>query len=302
MFRFLNQIVWSIWGNKLKRILYEQVKQVFENEQYELLSKEYINKNKYLDFICPNGHRHKITFGSWKQGHRCRFCHGNQKISYGFIKQSFESEGYKLISKEYKNAYSYLSFICPIGHKHKIKWYSWKQGTRCGKCSNFYNITYKQVKESFEKEKYILLSTEYINAHSYLDFICPNGHKHKIKWHKWQDGQRCGKCDIKWSKNEKEIYEYIKRNYNGTIIPNDRTLIQNPKTKQFLELDIWLPDIRKAIEYNGSYWHNNKYQQWKDNYKKEYCQENDINLLVINEKEWMQNKDWNNINIFVGVE
>ncbi len=91
-------------------------------------------------------------------------------------------------------------------------------------------------------------------------------------------------CSPKWSKGEKEIVEYVKNNYNYIIKENDRTLIQNPKTNNYLELDIWLPELNKAIEYNGKYWHNDKYTKWKDNYKQQWCKENSIDLMIINEK------------------
>ncbi len=134
-----------------------------------------------------------------------------------------------------------------------------------------------------------------------LEFICPKGHHHKIKWNTFSSGGRCAICaeECFTSKGEKEIFEYVHSIYTGTIIPNDRTQIINPKTGLYLELDIWLPDIRKAIEYNGEYWHRKKYVKWKDDYKKQYCREHGINLLVIDHENWSKNKDFNMVSIFI---
>ena len=68
-------------------------------------------------------------------------------------------------------------------------------------------------------------------------------------------GYRCVKCAIEdgGSTPEKEILSYIKEHYNGVIIPNDRETIYNYWTKKWLELDIYLPELKKAIEYNGEY-------------------------------------------------
>lgn len=53
---------------------YEFVKEQFENEGYELLSREYTNSKQKLIYVCPAGHRHAIDWDHWKQGQRCRIC------------------------------------------------------------------------------------------------------------------------------------------------------------------------------------------------------------------------------------
>jgi hypothetical protein len=251
-----HKIKWPKWQlgqrcGKCHIITYEQVKKSFENEGYQLLSTEYKKSSELLTFICPNGHEHKITWDNWKQGYRCGYCTDRYSITYDHVKKSFEKEDYILLSTEYNNSYEQLEYICPNGHHHKITWNNWRSGRRCGICDGKH-FTIEQVRLSFENEGFILLSTEYKNAHHYLKYICPNGHKHKITWNNWNQGARCGKCDIKWSKGEKEITNYIKNNYNYVVKENDRSLIINPITNQYLELDIWMPEINKAIEYNST--------------------------------------------------
>jgi len=51
-------------------------------------------------------------------------------------------------------------------------------------------------------------------------------------------------------------------------------------------LDVWILNLNKAIEY---YWHDKPYQKIKDNIKKEQCIKIDIDLLVINDVEWLNN-------------
>lgn len=286
----------------MKKLIIEFIKQEFEKEEYILLTKEYINNRQYLDFICPRGHEHKIKWNAWQQGQRCKYCDKyNSPVLYEDVKYSFENEYYQLLSKEYINKSSYLDFICPNGHKHRIKWNDWQQGHRCGKCYKP-KLIYEKLKELFWNEGYTLLSKKYKSALKYLKYICPNGHKHKITWGAWQSGRRCPYCSMKgFSKSEKEITKYIKNNYSGIIEENNKTLIKNPKTKYYLELDIWLPELRKAIEYNSKYWHNSKDVIWKDNYKKQWCKENGIDLLVIEHDNWIRNKDFNLINNFIGV-
>ena len=91
------------------------------------------------------------------------------------------------------------------------------------------------------------------------------------------------------SKLETEVYEYIKSLYKGEIITNSKSLLSN-KT----ELDIYIPDLKLAFEFNGLYWHsdyNNKDIKYHLN-KTELCkQELGIQLIHIFEDEWENKKE-----------
>ena len=118
-------------------------------------------------------------------------------------------------------------------------------------------------------------------------------------------GIRCPECAsaLKWSKPEKEIAEYIKKHYIGEVIENDRTQITNHKTGKNLELDVWLPELSKAIEYNGLHWHNNDKVKCRDNIKRKQCVEKKIELLIIEDKDWYDDKVCclNKINELIGI-
>ncbi len=135
-----HSITWAAWkqGRRcsycagLVKLTIEFVKFEFEKENCILLSNEYKNAQQKLDYICPEGYRHSISWGNWQQGQRC-FCSikRNKLIA---IQKEFEKESYVLLTKEYKNNYTKLYCICPNGHKHSISWNSWQQGKRCPTC------------------------------------------------------------------------------------------------------------------------------------------------------------------------
>ena len=59
------------------------------------------------------------------------------------------------------------------------------------------------------------------------------------------------------------------------------------------ELDIYLPKLKLAIEFNGLYWHSNKFID--KNYhlnKLNIAENNNIHLIQIFEDEWDNNKDF----------
>lgn len=52
------------------------------------------------------------------------------------------------------------------------------------------------------------------------------------------------------SQQELEVLDFIKDNYSGWIETNDRNILEGK------ELDIVIPDLGLAIEFNGAYWHS----------------------------------------------
>jgi len=55
-------------------------------------------------------------------------------------------------------------------------------------------LTIDYVRGQFKKDNYTLLSREYVNAHTKLDFVCPKGHTGGIRWNDWSQGTRCPYC------------------------------------------------------------------------------------------------------------
>ena len=177
-----------------KIITYEFVKDRFEKEEYELLSKRYVDARTKLEYICPEGHRHSISWDKWQYGRRCPFCAGQGKPTIEFIGFEFTKEGYEFLTKEYINAHRKLEYICPNGHRHNVSWNSFRHGQRCPCFVGRPPINIKFIKKFFEKEDYKLLTEKYINCKQKLDYICSKGHKHSICWNDWKTGHRCPTC------------------------------------------------------------------------------------------------------------
>ena len=273
------------------KLEFKYIKKSFEEEGYTLLSTEYVNNKSYLKYICPNGHKHKIAWNNWNSGVRCKKCHDeNKKILLGFINESFKKEGYTLLSKKYINSWSYLKYKCPKGHIRMTTWDNWNSGkSRCKDCNDEgQKLDFEIVKKSFKKENCILLSKKYINSKSYLKYRCINGKNHKIKYSDWNSGYRCKCFTIQISRGEKEVVKYVK-SLGIKVKENDRTILLNTKTDCMLELDMYMPELNKAIEYNGDYWHSKNHKKTTDTLKKRLCKKLAIKLLTIKESEWKSN-------------
>jgi len=177
-----------------KKLTYEFVKEKFEEEGYVLLSKEYINSNGKLDYICPNGYQHEISWDNFRKGSGCPHCSGNIKLNIKFIKKELKKENYELLTKNYKNAHQKLDYICSKGHTHNIAWGSWQQGQRCPYCVGQGKPTIEFIRKEFEKEGCKLLSKTYRNSQTKLIYECDKRHKHAITWAHWSQGKRCPIC------------------------------------------------------------------------------------------------------------
>ena len=91
-----------------------------------------------------------------------------KKLTYEEVKEYVESNGYKLISKEYVNNGEKLKMICDEGHECEISFSKFKSGRRCRKCANEkirkrMSLNIEETIKFIEKEGYEVLS-EFKNA------------------------------------------------------------------------------------------------------------------------------------------
>jgi DNA-directed RNA polymerase subunit RPC12/RpoP len=87
------------------------------------------------------------------------------------------------------------------------------------------------------------------------------------------------------SQGEEDLYAFVKSLYNGEIIRNTRSVIAP------LELDIFIPDKKLAIEYHGIYRHSEISGSKDRNYhlrKTLNCQLHDVRLIQIFDVEWLE--------------
>ena len=98
----------------------------------------------------------------------------------------------------------------------------------------------------------------------------------------------CSNCRNMYnsSKTEQEISEFISTFYSGKCIRNTRYVIAP------LELDLYYPEKKIAIEFNGDYWHSEEFKDKEYHYNKfKQCLESNILLVNIFETFWNSNKD-----------
>lgn len=132
---------------------YKNVLELFQNEDYELLDKEYKNTYQVLHYIC-NKHRekgvHEVTMNAFQRGKRCPYCKYEKGIFVNplpedIIKEKTEKRGYIYKGIE-RNQKTKVKFICPkhqeYGEQLKL-WVDIRAGKQvCSRCNG-----HKSLKE-----------------------------------------------------------------------------------------------------------------------------------------------------------
>ena len=103
---------------------------------------------------------------------------------------------------------------------------------------------------------------------------------------------KCPICARQLSCHEKEISDYIK-SLGVLIEERNRTCIRNPQTNKLMELDLYVPNMNLAFEYNGSLWHGEKFKKNNDYHLTKFrlCEDKGIHLFSIFDKDWFEHKD-----------
>jgi len=201
-----------------KKYTYEFIKEYFESQGCELLSNEYLGAHELLDYVCNCGNHSKVSFSNFKNnGTRCNICghketNNKLRLSYKYVKEYFESQKCKLLSKEYINSSELLDYVCICGNFASISFEHFKRGQRCMKCSGKMKHSYEYVYNYFKLQGCELLSKKYINNVQLLDYICSCGNISKIIFSSFKQGHRCMECSGNSRYSYEYVYNYFKEN------------------------------------------------------------------------------------------
>lgn len=198
-------------------ITIEEVERIAKEKQCKLVSTKYKNCDTHLKFICNIcGGEFLQTFYCLKKckivAHdRCSYkirsetYNSNPALTIQHVKEKTEkiTEGYKCLSKIYKDNHTKLKFICPKNHIFYMRWNNFYGGQRCPKCytkNTKLTLDYVKNKTKNIAKGYICISSKYKNNGSRdrnhkLEFKCDKGHIFKMSWSDFdQSNSRCPTC------------------------------------------------------------------------------------------------------------
>lgn len=258
------------------------------------------SSHKEVFWKCKLGHSWKATIKNRTKGTGCPVCSGK------IILKGFNDFGslYPDLLKEWSfdlNKEDPYQIAC-----HSNKKYYWRcekghvwddiinhrtsRNSKCPYCQNkrvlkgfndFLSL-YPGLADEWDQEKNSLKPDE-VTAGSgrTVWWKCPNGHdSYKASIVNRRHGSGCHVCNtmLQTSFPEQAILFYIKKLFPDSL---------NKYKKLFnssMELDIFIPSKRIAIEYDGLAWHNTEKSKKREETKYRICKDNNIFLYRIREE------------------
>ena len=213
------------------------------------------------------------------------------------------------VKRKQTNLIKYGYQVCSKNEKVKQK----MKQTNMKKYGNQFGV--KNIEETIEKSRNKMHQISWINFSKFQKFVKPNfsfaeynGIGKEYEWKcilcgnifkqtlkitkhisQFYSCPRCYNCfplktHGKVSGAQKQISYFCKQYFN--VKQNDRQLI-NP-----YQLDIVIPQIKLAIQFNGLYWHNIEIMNTNKHLKKtNLCEEKGYRLLHIWQDDWNNNKE-----------
>lgn len=184
-----------------------------------------------------------------------------------------------------------VNWKCPSEHKFKksIKRFNFY----CNECS--LGVSTFKPEKSFANKANERLLKEWSNVNEYgperysynsavvVTWECSKKHIWESAIYSRYNGSDCKDCSTSVSNGESELANFIKKHVPN-VLTNTRSVLPGS-----YELDIYVPDLQIAFEYNGLYWHSEK--QGKDktyhHSKWKMCKDLGIRLISIWENQWI---------------
>ena len=199
----------------------------------------------------------------------------------------------------YSKKHSKVSIICP---KHGV----FEQiaevhlyGSGCPKCAGRGKTTTDLISEFVEVHgsKYDYSKVFYTNAKERIEIVCPKHGSFAQKPFSHILGTGCPKCAKSVSSDEVRLLEYVE-DWIAKHCDIKPAMVTNRSPDFFpnkQHLDIYIPDLKLAFEFNSKYWHSEKFGRGKEYHlnKFNWCKQAGVRLLNVWFEEWT--KDTNNV-------
>lgn len=253
-----------------------------------------------IEIICPKHGPFEQCASVHLIGCGCQECAKETRIEKekkkleDFISEAkkVHGENYSYENVVYVNRNTDVEIICKKHGPFSQKPNKHLRGHGCPKCAD---SGIPMAKEDFVKRaneihdcKYDYSELIFTNTKNKVKIICP---KHGAFYQEAQShlsGHGCPKCFGIISASENDLCRYVESLVGEEdIIKNDR------KTLDGKEIDILIPNKKIGIEYNGLYWHSEKFGKGKNFHldKTEEANKMGIKLIQIFEDEWLNKKD-----------
>ena len=287
--------------------------------RYDYSNVVYIKATINVEIICRvEGHKpFSMTPNNHLRGENCKQCGyeklaNERKLTFDeFVKNSNRTHGigrYDYSKVVYVNNNVEVIIIChnhdePYEFKQKPKHHM--NGHGCKKCADeklaieklkSIDLFIKEANEVHGFGTYDYSKVEYVDTHTEVIIICPKHGPFPQEPSNHLSGQGCPKCNK--NKGEEAVRKFLTEK---GIEFEEQKKFEGCEYKRKLKFDFYLPKYNLCIESDGNVhfekinWsgkmtneemeENLKLSQIRDNIKNEYCKNNGIGLLRVNNRK-----------------
>jgi len=264
----------------------KKAKKVHGNK-YDYSLTEHVRLGDKVTIICPIHGEFEQTSGNHLSGKGCKYCGGTSKMDTKlFIEKAKKVHGDKFDYSKviYFDSRTKVVITCPIhGDFEQTPNNHLSKSNGCYKCLNtcYDTESFTTKAKMIHNNKYDYTKVDFKDSRTKVVITCPTHGDFEQTPTSHINGYGCYKCGNNLSKNEINILEYIK-GLGFNPIHKDRGLLKNK------EIDILIPELKIAIEYNGLYWHSEEYLDLEYHLTKtELCESLGYRLIHIFEDEWL---------------
>ena len=274
---------------------------IVHGEKYDYSLVNYENNHTQIEIICTEHGKFLQSPKDHLSGKGCSSC-GKEKTKSRlmlskdeFIKRANEVHGYRYdySNVKYTDTRTKVEIVCTEHGSFFQSPNKHMQGNGCKVCGrertiehNFLTLDdFIKKARNIHGDKYDYSKSLYTGADSKMEIICVKHGSFLQTPHNHLKGTNCPSCGASISKPEIKLKDFIRSFYKGEIITNSKSIIPP------MELDIYIPSLNLAIEFNGGYWHSEKFKD--KNYhicKYNLCKDKGIRLVSIWEWEILKDK------------
>ena len=252
------------------------------------------NSGKKVWWKCPKGHEWQAAIYSRNQGCGCPYCSG-KKVLKGYndletinptiaAEWNYEMNGSLKPEHFTANSGKKVWWKCSNGHEWQAQISGRSDGNGCPYCSRLYVIKGENDLQTinptlaqewnYEKNNGLTPRDVLPSSGKIVWWKCPKGHEWQAQIANRNNGNGCPICNSERQTSfpEYAIVFYLKK-YGLDVIHSYK--------ENGYELDIYIPSLKIAIEYDGYYWHNGKIKE--DLEKNQKCKKDGIKLYRIRE-------------------
>lgn len=214
---------------------------------------------------------HRVDVDEWLA--RCRKVHGSRY-------------DYSLAQQQYRGLNDTVTVICPRHGEFTQNAGAHSRGHGCGQCRlpvSRSHTEFEAAARLIHGDRYLYPLGDYSHSHELVTVGCPLHGDFSQKAYTHLAGPQCA-VGMSTSRGEQEIADFF-RSHGVAVKQHDRSL--------GIELDVYLPDQKIAVEYNGLYWHSSgcttddPQRRVQHHHKTTECENNGIQLFHIFEHEWL---------------